>query len=105
MHLIGLSIAVGLLFITDLRLADVILKRIPAAVVLQQLLPWVLGGFAAILLSGSLLFMAEASSMLAVLRRLANRESTPPAVIRTAVAISLTVWFGIGFTGRMIGFT
>jgi uncharacterized membrane protein (UPF0136 family) len=52
-----------------------------------------------------LLFITAVLLQFAVLRRLANRESTPPAVLRTAVAISLTVWFGIGFTGRMIGFT
>lgn len=64
MHLIGLSVAIGLLFVTDLRLAGWILKRVPAEVVLRQLRPWVLGGFAVILISGSLLFMAEASSLI-----------------------------------------
>jgi hypothetical protein len=64
-HLIGLSIAVGLLFITDLRLAGAILRRVPAAVVLKQLRPWVLGGFVAIFISGGVLFVAEASVVLA----------------------------------------
>jgi len=127
-HLIGLSIAVGLLFITDLRLADVILKRIPAAVVLQQLLPWVLGGFAAILLSGSLLFMAEASSMLrnpafafklvfiaiaainaayfefVIVRRPGVLESSPglPASVRMAGTASLVLWGLVIVCGRLI---
>jgi len=64
-HLIGLSVAIGLLFVTDLRLAGWILKRVPATAVLRQLRPWVLGGFAVILISGSLLFMAEASALIA----------------------------------------
>ena len=63
-HLIGLSIAVGLLFITDLRLAGVVLKRIPAAQVLHQLRPWVLGGFVVIFITGGLLFAASASTLL-----------------------------------------
>ncbi len=62
-HLIGLSIAVGLLFITDLRLAGVVLKRLPAVQVLHQLRPWVLGGFVAIFVTGGLLFLASASSL------------------------------------------
>lgn len=64
-HLIGLSIAVGLLFITDLRLAGVVLKRVPAAQVLHQLRPWVLGGFVVIFITGGLLFLASASTLLA----------------------------------------
>lgn len=62
-HLIGLSVAVGLLFITDLRLAGVVLKRLPAVQVLNQLRPWVLGGFAVIFVTGGLLFLAGASSL------------------------------------------
>lgn len=62
-HLIGLSIAVGLLFITDLRLAGVVLKRLPAVQVLHQLRPWVLGGFVVIFITGGLLFLASASSL------------------------------------------
>jgi hypothetical protein len=63
-HLIGLSVAIGLLFITDLRLADVLFKNVPAAVVLRHLRPWVLGGFAVILISGGLLFLAEAPEVI-----------------------------------------
>lgn len=64
-HLIGLSVAVGLLFITDLRLMGVILRHVPLIDVLRQLRPWILSGFAAIFISGGLLFFAEASTVLA----------------------------------------
>lgn len=64
-HLIGLSIAVGLLFITDLRLMGLFLRRIPATAILHQLRPWILGGFAVIIISGGLLFIAEASTLIA----------------------------------------
>ncbi|HEX2583648.1 MAG TPA: DUF6644 family protein [Steroidobacteraceae bacterium] len=64
-HLIGLSVAVGLLFITDLRLMGLLLKRVPVHTVLSQLRPWILGGFAVIIVSGILLFVAEASAMIA----------------------------------------
>lgn len=64
-HLIGLSISVGLIVLTDLRLLGVFLRHIPASEVLQQLRPWVLGGFAAIFVSGGLLFWAEAATVVA----------------------------------------
>ena len=64
-HLIGLSIAVGLLFITDLRLMGIVLKKVPVIEVLRQLRPWILSGFAAIFVSGGLLFFAEATTVLA----------------------------------------
>ena len=43
----------------------VFLRHIPASEVLQQLRPWVLGGFAAIFVSGGLLFWAEAATVVA----------------------------------------
>jgi hypothetical protein len=64
-HLIGLSVAVGLLFITDLRLMGIFLKRVPVNTVLTQLRPWILGGFVVIVISGSLLFVSEATTLLA----------------------------------------
>ena len=127
-HLIGLSIAIGLLFITDLRLADVVLKRVPAAVVLKQLLPWVLGGFVAILFTGGLLFTAEASAMLnnpafafklvfiaiaavnaayfefVIARRPGVLEGAGalPASVRMAGIASLTLWGLVILCGRLI---
>ena len=64
-HLIGLSISVGLIVLTDLRLIGVFLRHIPVLDVLHGLRPYVLGGFAAIFLSGSLLFWSEAATVLA----------------------------------------
>jgi hypothetical protein len=63
-HLIGLSISVGLIFLTDLRLLGILFKQIPVAAILRQLRHWVLGGFAAIFISGGLLFFAEAATLI-----------------------------------------
>lgn len=63
-HLLGLSISVGLIFLTDLRLAGVLWRRVPVADVLHQLRPWVLGGFAVIFASGFLLFWSEAATVI-----------------------------------------
>ena len=63
-HLIGLSVSVGLIFLTDLRLMGLILKRVPIEKILHHLRPYVLGGFAAIFVSGILLFWSSALRML-----------------------------------------
>jgi len=63
-HLIGLAVSVGLIFITELRLMGVMLKRVPVERVLDSLRPYVLAGFAAIFISGVLLFWSSAARML-----------------------------------------
>lgn len=63
-HLIGLSVSVGLIFLTDLRLMGLILTRVPVENILRHLRPYVLGGFAAIFISGGLLFWSSAARML-----------------------------------------
>ena len=59
-HLIVLSISVGLIFLTDLRLLGLVMRRVPVIDVLQHLRPYVLGGFAIVFVTGGLLFWAEA---------------------------------------------
>lgn len=63
-HLIGLSLSVGLIFLIDLRLIGVFLKHVPVTDILHQLRPWVLTGFAAIFVSGVLLFWSEAATVI-----------------------------------------
>jgi hypothetical protein len=59
-HLIVLSISVGLIFLTDLRLLGLVMRRVPVNDVLHHLRPYVLGGFAIVFVTGGLLFWAEA---------------------------------------------
>jgi hypothetical protein len=59
-HLIVLSISVGLIFLTDLRLLGLVMRRVPVTDVLHHLRPYVLGGFAIVFVTGGLLFWAEA---------------------------------------------
>ena len=63
-HLLGLSVSVGLIFLTDLRLIGVILRSVPIVDVLRQLRPWVLSGFAVTFVSGFLLFWSEAATVI-----------------------------------------
>jgi hypothetical protein len=63
-HLIGLALAVGLIFLTDLRLLGVILRKVPLEDVLRHLRPYVLTGIVVVFITGGLLVWAEASSVL-----------------------------------------
>jgi hypothetical protein len=64
-HLIALSVSVGLIFLTDLRLMGLFLRQVPAASVIHSLRPYVLFGFALVFISGGLLFWAEAAEVIA----------------------------------------
>jgi hypothetical protein len=64
-HLIALSVSVGLIFLTDLRLMGLFLRQIPAASVIHGLRPYVLCGFTLVFISGGLLFWAEAAEVIA----------------------------------------
>jgi hypothetical protein len=63
-HLIGLSMSVGLILLTDLRLLGLILKEVPIANVLNHLRPYILSGFLLVFISGGLLTWAEAAEFL-----------------------------------------
>lgn len=128
LHLIGLSVSVGLIFLTDLRLLGIAFRKIPLTRVLHQLRPWILGGFAAIFLSGGVLFFAEASALVAspafafklvfialaginalyfelgIARRREVREDRPvlPVSVKYAGAASLFLWTLVIVSGRLI---
>jgi hypothetical protein len=129
-HLIALSVSVGLIFLTDLRLLGLILRHVPAARVLYGLRPYVLSGFALVFVSGGLLFWAEAATVikspawifkfafigLAGLNALyfefvlARRPgaltdvSVLPRGVQCAGLASLTIWTLVIICGRLIAY-
>lgn len=62
-HLLGLAVSFGLLLFIDLRLIGWVLRDVPVSQVVNQLHAWVFGGFAVTFISGALLFVSEASTM------------------------------------------
>ena len=127
-HLIGLSVAAGLIALTDLRLMGLILRRVPVLDVLHQLRPYVIGGFVVIFLSGALLFWSSAArvlnspafsfKMLMILlggvnaayfefviakRYEARRAPTEtPRAFRAAGLVSIVLWSLVIVGGRLI---
>ena len=127
-HLIGLSLSVGLLFLIDLRLIGVFLRNVPVPQLLHQLRPLILSGFGAIFISGVLLFWSEAATVLhspafpvkfffiflgglnalyfeLVLAKqpaVQENHAVLPANVRYAGAASLTLWVLVIIAGRLI---
>ena len=62
-HVLGLGASVGIILWTDLRLIGAALRREPAIEVHEQMKPWMLTGFTAMMLSGALLFWSEAAKL------------------------------------------
>jgi hypothetical protein len=128
LHLISLSLSVGLLFLIDLRLIGLIWRGLPAREVLSQLRPYVIAGFVAVFVTGILLFWAEAPALvaspafpfkllfialaglnalyfeLAVARDLPSHPHAGPlpAAARQAGIASLLLWTLVIIAGRLI---
>jgi len=125
-HLLGLALSVGLLLIVDLRLLGLVLPKVPVATVHHQLRRWIFTGFTFTFVSGALLFWAEAGQVIVnyafiahgifILLGIANaaffeirlvpgaadwKESLPGAA-RFAGAASLSAWFLVLVSGRLI---
>jgi inner membrane protein involved in colicin E2 resistance len=126
-HLIALSVSVGLIFLTDLRLMGLFLRQVPAATVLHGLRPYVLCGFALVFLSGGLLFWAEAAEVIVspawvfkfafiglaglnalyfefVIAKRPGALISLPRGVRLAGLASLTIWTLVVICGRLIAY-
>lgn len=129
-HLISLSLAIGLIFLTDLRLIGVFLRQVPLEDLLRQLRPYVLTGIVLVFVSGVLLVWAEATSVIfaptfpikmvlialgginalyfefVTARRPEVRAdpAKPPRSARAAGWISLSVWTLVIICGRLIAY-
>src|SRR5262245_4435788 len=57
-HVLTLCIFVGMSVLLDLRLLGLTLKRVPVGEVTGRLLPWMIGGFIVMVVTGVLLFYA-----------------------------------------------
>src|ERR1700730_15017947 len=59
-HVLALSISVGLLLLSDLRLMGYIMKRRPVSEVYEQIKPWMFTGFTIMTITGIFLFWCQA---------------------------------------------
>jgi uncharacterized protein DUF6644 len=129
-HVLTLCIFVGLAALLDLRLMGVTLRRVPVSEVARRLLPWMIGGFVVMVITGALLFYAipirswhnvffRIKLVLLVLaglnawvfhariwRSVSDWDVDPvtPGAARVAGAASLVLWAAIIVSGRMIAY-
>lgn len=129
-HVLAIALLAGTVAIVDLRLLGLVLKRERVTQVAGQVLPLTWAGFAAMFLSGALLFLAEAAKSYAnpafrfkmlllivaglnplvfhstVYRSVALWDDAPaaPRRARLAAALSLALWSAIVMAGRAIAY-
>ena len=126
-HLVGLGLTVGAVLIVDLRLLGVGLSRQPVTQLSAATEPWMLGSLALMFMSGTALFLSEAikcyysfpfwvkmtTLLLALLLTFTVRRHLTRMSIasdrsllgRFTALTSLTLWFGVAWGGRWIGFS
>jgi hypothetical protein len=129
-HVLTLCVFLGMAIMFDLRLLGLTLTRVPITEIKRRLGPWMIAGFAVMVVTGALLFyaipvrsyqsiwfrMKLVALILAGLnafvfhsgidRRVAEWDlapTTPPAA-RRAGATSLVLWAVIVVAGRMIAY-
>jgi hypothetical protein len=126
-HLLGLGLTAGAVLIVNLRLLGVGLRRQPVAELSAAVEPWLLASLALMFVSGTLLFLSESIKCLynfafwvkmtslflviiftfTVQRRVTRSDiaSDRPLSGRLTALISLSLWFGVAWGGRWIGFS
>jgi uncharacterized membrane protein SirB2 len=125
-HLLALGVSVGVIAVSDLRLLGVAMREEPVSEVMGHLLPWSIGGFVVMVVTGVLLFWSEAVKayqspwfrlkILFLLLAVANvlvyhmtierrqqdwdRDPVPPLRARMAGGLSLLLWALVIAAGR-----
>jgi hypothetical protein len=129
-HAIGIALSVGILLIMDLRLAGVLMRREPVSRISNQLMPWSLGGFVIMFITGILLFWSQAmkaygsiffriklvllvlAAINALVFKLTLRRSIvtwdtaekPPFRARMAGILGIVLWAGVIAAGRTMAY-
>ncbi len=130
-HLLAIGVSAGTIAITDLRLLGWIMKKDSATKVMRSLLPFTIGGFVVVFITGSLLFWSEAEKsyrntwfrfkllflLLAglnalffhtgIYRRMSEWDHVdpPPSRARMAGATSLVLWALVIWLGRQFAYS
>jgi hypothetical protein len=126
-HLLALSVIGGAVLMLDLRFLGLGLRGQSIREVGREAHPYLVASLVVMLVTGLVLFSSEpikcyystpfwikmSSLALAIaftftVRRrvtLADEVSVRPAVYKLVALVSLTLWFGVGASGRWIGFS
>ena len=126
-HLLALGLFGAAVLLVDMRLAGLGLRSHPLAALEREARPWLLASLAVLIVSGLLLFLSESvkayysvpfwvkmASLVSAIaftftvrRKVAEANDTKNAPLsgKVTAAISLTLWAGVLWGGRWIGFS
>jgi hypothetical protein len=124
-HLLALALLGGALAVTGLRVFGFLFRDRRPSVITGDLAGLLMGSFAALILSGLLLFAdgplryygnsafrvkliliagaALASGLTHVIGLKSKPRETPPRAMKFATLLSLALWLAVGIAGRVIG--
>ncbi len=123
-HLLGLTLLLGAVLVINMRLLGLGMRRQSVPQVSEAMTPLFWTGVGTAILTGAVLFLAEAvkcyfnvafaykMTLLALallfhitIHRKVRMSAAPSSAAAASVAIiSLVLWFGVGIAGRWIGF-
>jgi hypothetical protein len=125
-HLFGLTVLLGTVLILALRLFGFVLQKKDVAAIARELMPVSVGGLTLVLLTGTILFISEATKcwgniafrykmlflFLALLFQFtglrkvtrAGEQRFGPAARRITAFVAVFLWFGVAIAGRAIAF-
>jgi hypothetical protein len=129
-HVLTLCVFVGMSVLLDLRLLGIVFRSVPMSEVTNRLMPWMIGGFIVMVVTGVLLFYAipirsyqniffrlklialllagtnAAVYQFGVHKRVArwDTDRVAPKPARAAGALSLLLWAVVVVCGRMIAY-
>jgi uncharacterized membrane protein len=126
-HLLGLSVIGGAVLLVDLRMLGFGLRNQRIAEISRAAFPWLVGSLVVMLLTGIGLFLSEPMKCyhsrafwikmiclgLAMLFTFtirwkvttADETRVRPIWFKLVAVVSLALWFGVGASGRWIGFS
>jgi len=129
-HVWTMAVFFGSVVMFDLRLLGWTMRKVPVSEVVRRLQPWTIAAFVILVISGTLLFFAiplrsyqniffRGKMLLLLLAGLNvwlfhsrvfpsiaawDLEGIPPRRARVAGALSIALWIGVVFSGRMIAY-
>lgn len=124
-HLLGLTVLLGSVVALGLRLSNLAMRSLPPAEVAREIRPYMIGGLALALVSGLLMFAAEAQKLFlsvpfewkmtffalanifqftAVSWIARSRDGSSLALGKAAALLSVLFWYVVAWEGRAIAF-
>jgi Family of unknown function (DUF6644) len=126
-HLLALSVIGGAVLILDLRFLGIGLRQQSIPEVARNAQPWLIWSWVVMIVTGILLFISEPTKLyysapfwwkmtflvlattfsFTVRRKVAQADQARmrPLTYKLVALVSLALWFGVGASGRWIGFS